>query len=283
MPRRRNSPKSNPRTVAFGALAGVCVFAAVVVLVLGLRKPSAERESSLAGNPATIEVLFTTQDIEEGVELKPVLFRKESRPAKDFAASNMVRGVEQLRGVYAASFLPAGQMLLTEHLTARAPINSVVPKIRPGLRAISIKLDKQTTNEGWARAGVRVDVMIVTRDGPRSLAAVIAQNLRVLSSGMSVSSEFGGESRIGQNSESTVTLEVSAEDQQRLKLASGRGELRLLLRGDEDSQLIAERLKIGLDGIVSLATEKPQAAPDQGWVVIDGKRYRVSGDALVPG
>jgi Flp pilus assembly protein CpaB len=248
----------------------------VVVLVLGLGKPSAERESSLAGNPATIEVLFTTQDIEEGVELKPVLFRKESRPARDFAASNVVRGVEQLRGVYAASFLPAGQM-------ARAPINSVVPKIRPGLRAISIKLDKQTTNEGWARAGVRVDVMIVTRDGPRSLAAVIAQNLRVLSSGMSVSSEFGGESRIGQNSESTVTLEVSAEDQQRLKLASGRGELRLLLRGDEDSQLIAERLKIGLDGIVSLATEKPQAAPDQGWVVIDGKRYRVSGDALVPG
>jgi Flp pilus assembly protein CpaB len=166
--------------------------------------------------PATIDVLVSTQNIDEGIELKAGLFRKETRPASDFVGVGVVSDFGQLSGAYAKSFVAAGQPLLAEHLTFRAPVNSVVPQIRVGYRAITIKLDKQTTNEGWARAGVRVDVLWASKQGTNSQAVIIAQNLRVLSSGASVSSEFGGESRMIQNSESTVTLEVSAEDQKRL-------------------------------------------------------------------
>jgi Flp pilus assembly protein CpaB len=101
---------------------------------------------------------------------------------------------------------------------------------------------------------------------------------------MSVSSEFGGESKLIQNGESTVTLEVSAEDQKRLKLAADRGELRLLLRGDEDIDVADERMKIAVDGIISVASEKPKEVdPDQGWVIIDGRKFRVVGSVLLPG
>jgi Flp pilus assembly protein CpaB len=234
--------------------------------------------------PPYVDILVTAQEIQEGTELVPVLFRKESRPSRDFAAGRVVGGFEQLRGVYAKSFIPAGQPLLSELVTTKAPINSVVPKIRPGYRAISLKLDKQTTNEGWARAGVRVDVLLATSQGNRSSAAIIAQNLRVLSSGTSVSSEFGGESKMIQNGESTVTLEVSSEDQKRLTLAAGRGELRLLLRGDEDAGVSDEKLRIALDGVIALPGENPPTGPtDQGWVMIDGRKYKVVGAALVPG
>jgi hypothetical protein len=56
-----------------------------------------------------------------------------------------------------------------------------------------------------------------------------------------------------------------------------------MLRGDEDSELIREGLRIGVEGIVSVPVEKPKAPANQGWVMIDGRKYTVMGDALVPG
>ncbi len=267
------------------AVAGFVLAMAIafgLVLTRGGRAPLGAPVGT--GSAKSLDVLITTVNIEEGTELKPALFRKETRPAQDYVASHVVGGFEQLRGGYAKSFIASGQPLLSEHITPKGPVNSVVPKIRQGFRAISLKLDKQTTNEGWARAGVRVDVVLVTSNGTRSTAIVVAQNLRVLSSGMSVSPEFGGESKLIQNGESTVTLEVSTEDQKRLKLAADRGELRLLLRGDEDLDLAEDRLKMGIEGIVSVAGDKPkEERADQGWVVIDGRKYRVVGSRLVPG
>jgi Flp pilus assembly protein CpaB len=222
MPRRKRSSTASPKFLALGAVGFACLLTVGLVLLMGAPEGGVSRKSGGAPAPAVLEVLVTAQDIEEGTELKPILFRRESRPAKDFAAGNAVGKVEQLRGVYAASFIPAGQVVLPEHVTTRAPVNSVVPRIRPGFRAISVELDKQTTNEGWARSGVRVDVLLATSQGNRAAAIVIAQNLRVLSSGTSVSSEFGGDSKLNQKGSSTVTLEVSAEDQKRLKLAAGR-------------------------------------------------------------
>jgi Flp pilus assembly protein CpaB len=234
--------------------------------------------------PAAVDVLVAIQNVDEGTELKPNLFRKESKPAVDFIATGVVGSFDQLTGVYAKTFISAGQPLLSEHLTFRAPVNSVVPQIRVGYRAITIKLDRQTTNEGWARAGVRVDVVLVARSGTTTQATVIAQNLRVLSSGTSVSSEFGGESKTILNGESTVTLEVSTEDQKRLKLASGKGELRVLLRGDDDVVDIQDKTQVTVEGIIVPPNEGlKNGEPDHGWVIIDGRKYRVIGNQLVPG
>lgn len=281
--RRNRRPARTGLILGGGALLLVLFGGIGAVLVRGpeiVRLPA----RSVPVTPQSIDILITAQDIPEGIELKPQLFRKESRPSRDFTLGKVVGNFEQLRSVYARSFIPAGQPLLSEYLTTKAPINSVVPKIRPGYRAISLKLDKQTTNEGWARAGVRVDVMLATTQGTRSRAAIIAQNLRVLSSGTSVSSEFGGESRMIQNGESTVTLEVSSEDQKRLTLAAGRGDLRLLLRGDEDTTVIDEQMLVSLESVIALPGEKPSVGRgDQGWVMIDGRKYKVVGASLIPG
>ncbi len=281
---RRNRRPARAGLIVGGSALLLVIFAGVgAVLLRGaeiVRLPA----RSVPPTPQSIDVLITAQDVQEGIELKPQLFRKESRPSRDFTLGKVVGSFEQLRGVYAKSFIPAGQPLLSEYLTAKAPINSVVPNIRPGHRAISLKLDKQTTNEGWARAGVRVDVMLATTQGGRSRAAIIAQNLRVLSSGTSVSPEFGGESRMIQNGESTVTLEVSSEDQKRLTLAAGRGDLRLLLRGDEDTAVIDEQMLVSLENVIALPGEKPNVEKgNQGWVMIDGRKYKVVGASLIPG
>ncbi len=286
---RKRGGSSSIVVVAVASAAVVLVGALAALLFWrgsGPPPPQVARDAGGIQNSATaptVDVLVSVQNIDEGTELKPALFRKETRPAADFVTVGIVGGFDQLSGAYAKSFVAAGQPLVTDHLTFRPPINSVVPQIRVGYRAITIKLDKQATNEGWARAGVRVDVLWAWKQGTTTQASIIAQNLRVLSSGTSVSSEFGGESKMIQNGESTVTLEVSTEDQKRLKLASGKGELRLLLRGDEDTAEITEKTKITVEGIIASPVE-PKAGPaDQGWVVIDGRRYRVVGTMLVPG
>lgn len=281
---RRRRGLSGVKLAVTGGLFLCLVIAGVSAFALRGGRIVQLSDQTPTSAPQSIDVLITAQEIPEGIELVPVLFRKESRPARDFTAGRVVSSFEQLRGVYAKSFIPAGQPLLSELLTTKAPINSVVPKIRPGFRAISLKLDKHTTNEGWARAGVRVDVLLASSQGTRSSAAIIAQNLRVLSSGTSVSSEFGGESKMIQNGESTVTLEVSSEDQKRLTLAAGRGELRLLLRGDEDSAVLEDRMRIALDGVIAVPGEATAAArSDQGWVMIDGRKFKVVGASLIPG
>lgn len=234
--------------------------------------------------PTTASVLIATQDIDEGFELKRTMFRQETREKKELAQVSAVGTFQQLSGLYAKSFIPAGQLLVSDFVTKQAPVNSVVPKIRAGYRAVTVKLDKSTTNEGWARAGVRVDVVLLTNDGFNSEAVVIAQNITVLSSGTSVSSEFGGDAMKIQNGESTVTLEVSVADQKRIKLAAGQGELRLLLRGDEDTHVQADLpFRVQVRSIVVPPGGNPDVRPsDQGWFMVDGKRYRVLGAALLP-
>jgi len=213
---RKKSVSTSQRVVLGAALLLLaCLVIAVFVLFSRSRVASSPEVAARSAAPATIDVLIPIQNLDEGTELKPTMFRKETRAATDGGSVGMVGGFDQISGAHAKSFIAAGQPVLTDHLTFRAPVNSVVPQIRVGYRAITVKLDKQATNEGWARAGVRVDVLWAWKLGNATQASIIAQNVRVLSSGTSVSSEFGGESKIIQNGESTVTLEFSAEDQKR--------------------------------------------------------------------
>jgi pilus assembly protein CpaB len=265
--------------VGFGLLLASGLLLAALFIENPEQKPVVTQVAELG----VVDILVPVENIDVGAELKPTLFRKESREKTTLAGVNLISDFEQLRGVYAKSFIPAGQPLVTDHITSKPPINSVVPKIRQGYRAITVKLDRETTNEGWARAGVRVDVLLVADTGPKATGTIILQNVRVLSSGTSVSSEFGGESQMVEGDASTVTLEVSIEDQKRLKLASGQGTLRLLLRGDEDTGDIIETETVPLDSIIGLSDNVAAKGPsDQGWVLIDGRRYRVVGAALLP-
>ena len=277
--RKSSSASQTKVVIALGAVLAVGLV--LILLLLG------DREQKSVVVPIqqadVVDILIPIENIDVGIELKPTLFRKESREKSALSGINIISNFDQLRGTYAKSFIPAGQPLVTDHTTSKPPINSVVPQIRQGHRAITVKLDRETTNEGWARAGVRVDVLLVVGAGPKATATIIVQNVRVLSSGTSVSSEFGGESRMVEGDSSTVTLEVSIEDQKRLKLASGQGTLRLLLRGDEDTGDVIETETIPLESISGLSdTTLAKGPSDQGWVLIDGRRYRVVGAALLP-
>jgi Flp pilus assembly protein CpaB len=288
---KRRKNRRPRRDLFIRAFSGAVVLILAAGLFLFLFRPApppptpAINKAEATKVPAEVDILVPIKNIEEGMELKPSLFRKESRAASELSSLGVVSELDRLAGAYAKSFIPAGHPLLLEQLSLSPPVNGVVPQIRPGYRAITIKLDRQTTNEGWARAGVRVDVVWSDLREKDPKATIIAQNLRVLSSGTSVSPEFGGESKLIQNGESTITLEVSVEDQKRLKLASNSGSLRVLLRGDDDQVSVQESFKTSLAGVAVPAREGtplPVSGRDQGWVVIDGRRFKLVGGELKP-
>lgn len=283
--KQKNSSIS-PQVLVLAIGAVIVTFFAVNIL-LGGSSESSRQIAQVAPSPTvnldSVDLLIAVANIEAGVELQPTLFRKESRSKRDFAEVNLVNNFDQIRGAFAKSFIAAGQPLVADLVTAKPPVNVAVTKIRPGFRAITLSLDRQTTNEGWARAGARVDVLMVTGTGIKSSASIIAENLMILSSGASVDSAFGGEQQTIGNGQSTVTLEVSTEDQKRLKLAASQGELRVLLRGDEDESDLPDKVVVPLRSIVAFPSETANAEEsNQGWVVIDGRKYRLVGASLLP-
>src|SRR5262245_13696794 len=107
------------------------------------------------------------------------------------------------------------------------------PTIKPGMRAISIRVNEVIGVAGFVVPGSRVDVVSILSD-PRAttndpLSRVVLSNVVVLSAGTRYDQEEGRKD--GQAIRSTVvTLMVDPLDADRVALAQSKGELMLTLR-----------------------------------------------------
>jgi pilus assembly protein CpaB len=103
--------------------------------------------------------------------------------------------------------------------------------IRPGHRAITIKVGTDTGTAGFVRAHSRVDVVSTVRGGDaNSIAKIILENMLVLAVDQQRQRDGDKDAQIA----STVTLEAKPDEAEKLTMAAAIGELRLLLRSPED-------------------------------------------------
>ena len=113
------------------------------------------------------------------------------------------------------------------------------PTIKPGMRAISIRVNEVIGVAGFVVPGSRVDVVSILSD-PRAttndpLSRVVLSNVVVLSAGTRYDQEEGRKD--GQAIRSTVvTLMVDPLDADRVALAQSKGELMLTLRHPLDTE-----------------------------------------------
>jgi len=113
--------------------------------------------------------------------------------------------------------------------------NPVAEGIPSGMRAITVRVDLESSIEGWVRSGTRVDVILINNDsqGRNDLnASVIADNVKVLSAGRSTKPETT--SPFSQTP-ATVTLLVTQEQALKIKTASSVGKLTFTMRGLQDN------------------------------------------------
>ena len=111
----------------------------------------------------------------------------------------------------------------------------------PGMRAVTIEVDRATTSANIIYPGDRVDVIMVSAEqGPEALAQAIVHNVRVLAVGSTILSigRYGSVNAIGgglvepapRPAGENYTLELLPVDAERITLAANAGRLTLAMR-----------------------------------------------------
>lgn len=103
------------------------------------------------------------------------------------------------------------------------------PTIKPGMRAIAVRVNEQIGVAGFVVPGTHVDVLaVISRSNEEPVSRVVLSNVLVLTAGTRYDQEEAKDGKAIRSS--VVTLMVSPLDAERLALAQTEGQLTLMLR-----------------------------------------------------
>jgi|SRR5206468_10945195 len=135
------------------------------------------------------------------------------------------------------------------------------PVIRPGMRAMSVKVNEVIGVAGFVVPGARVDVLVTIRQQNDSMSRVVVSNVQVLTAGTRYDQ---GEAQKDAKPipTSVVTLMVQPADAERIALAASEGQIMLALRNplDGGATSTAGIRTAGLLGTAASAVASPPVA-----------------------
>lgn len=260
--------------VLFGLVA-VCLFSAIAFLFLYRPEPKEVTKTVVVEKQAEIkmvDVLVPIQKVDAGTPLEPAMFRREARPQVG-VTNRVIKDFEEIKGTYARSLIVPGQPLYRDYVTNVRPTNALTANIPEGFRAVTIRVDARSGVEGWARPGAKVDVVWASRINGQPGVTVIVQNAKVLSA----ERDLDAATKPGQPVPSTVTLLVTANDANKIQLATTTGSLSLSLRGDNDPGKGVSGNSITVDDLLNRQKEsEAPVSPAEGVVRMKGPDGKIS-------
>ncbi len=221
------------------ALLAAVVVAVVGVILFGLYMKRFETEVR-GGEP--VQVLIATADIPAGQPLTRAALGTGELPTK-YVEDRHIRASDQNRvlGVKLNNPVKANESLLwTDLATASQERRHLSELLRPGMRALTVRVGDSSAFGGLLRPGDRCDVLLTaTRPGSEEQVTVpLLQNVLILSVGQDTGGpdarDRSGRNRGGRDVNVAVTIEQAAL----LTLADERGHLRLVLRNPEDVTIL---------------------------------------------
>jgi len=136
--------------------------------------------------------------------------------------------------------IAAGEPVLEPKLAAQGMEGGLTAIIRPGKRAMSVRVDEMIGVAGFVAPGTYVDVLVTVEEKENrkldATAKTILQNVKVLTSGQKVVQEKDKPVLVN-----VVTVEVTPEEAEKLALAANRGKIQLSLRNQTDKEAITTR------------------------------------------
>lgn len=192
-------------------------------------------EAEMSGGPK-IPVLVATGDIGLGERIRPEHLGVRGIPVS-YLDERAVRAAaaEKVVGLRVRSRIKANESILWSDLSAAGrDSRDLAGMVQPGMRAVSVPATVASAFHGLLRPGDRVDLLLTTeRSGSKDRVTFsLLQNVLVLA----VGDDLGASERAleGFESQTTVSVGVSAEQAQMLAFALDRGPLTLSLRNPED-------------------------------------------------
>jgi pilus assembly protein CpaB len=197
-------------------------------LVKGLRQTEQAEVADTRSELAKVVVAIAPIEQGKSVEAESLSLEEVSLvPDGSFQKVDDVVG----RKVYQP--VAKGEPLLSRHFRPPGPVAS---RIKPGERAIAVKVDGVIGLGGFIQPDDRVDVLLYLARDSREIsdtqARVLLEDIRVLAYGANLERREQDEKEDNTNNARTAVLAVPESDVDRLMLGASKGSLRLALRGD---------------------------------------------------
>ncbi len=217
-------------------LLAVVFGTAASILALGwLKHP--DRQPAQA--PAVIKVVVAKTEIGAATRITPAMIQLESWPQKTSPKGSFA-SVSEVEGRVTAGSLSEGELITDRKLVPKGATPGLPALLPVNKRAMTVKVDEASGVAGFLAPENRVDVVVTVDRGDFSknpLSKVIFQNLKVLGTGQKIETRPGDKPQVVP----TVTLEVTPEEGERLALAAQEGRISLVLRGQQDDQVVETR------------------------------------------
>jgi pilus assembly protein CpaB len=236
------------------AILGVAFIAAAaaVLLARGMMGGGTPVTQAAPAPVTTIEILVASKDIAPGHALDADLVHWESWPKKSVPAVGFITKETQpdltkaVMGVVVRAPLVSGQPVTEASIVHAGATGFLAATIKPGLRAIGVPVNADTSAGGFILPNDRVDVML-SRDvsGGASIknfeTITILRDVRVLAVDQTAQPAKDQQSVVGK----TATLELTPDQAELLARSQQMGVLSLALRalGDSSGEPVAEVAK----------------------------------------
>jgi pilus assembly protein CpaB len=179
-------------------------------------------------------VLIAAQEISARERITETMFRTEMRPQTSLEPDSL-GSPNQAIGSLAMVTIPAGAQLTSADI-GTAVAFALPVRLQPGMRAVSIPVDKVKGVSGMILPGDRVDVIAIppgqTGQAPPK-AVTIFRGVRVLAVGNALENASATPGPDEQTA-TTVTLEVNPKQADELAWADQNANLRLALRSPRE-------------------------------------------------
>lgn len=215
--------------------AGLAVAGGSAYMVRDLLEAKYARVEAETCKTELVKVVIATQDIAFGKVIDAAKLETMDWPISalppgsftDFADLLPASGTDPRRARMA---IAKGELILASKISNFGEKVTIVQSLGPNSRAISIKVTADTGVGGFVTPGDKVDVILTHGKSEDLKTVTIIQNIRVIGVDQEANEqkEKPGVAR-------TVTLEVTAEDSQKLALAQKAGTLSLALRTIENN------------------------------------------------
>jgi pilus assembly protein CpaB len=215
------------------ALGLAILFGVVAVILvnkwLSAQNPAVTVERSSESVPLA-QIVVAASDLSIGSRLT-----SENLSLTKWPRTSVPKGafekIEDVEGRVNISKMVAGTPVLGAELAAPGSGAGLVAVIKPGMRAMAIKVNEVTGVGGFILPNTFVDVISIQKKGKAKSAKTLLQKVEVLAIAQETFIEEGKPKIVR-----TVTLQLTPEEARKLALETNEGSIQLVLRNplDED-------------------------------------------------
>jgi len=187
-----------------------------------------------------VKVVVPNRNLERGWRIRGSDLAIREMPAKfihkGVVTTTQYQVAEGQRLTYS---IDQGKPLLWAHLES-GKIPTFSGKLPEGYRALTFPVDKINSISGFLQPKDKIDLILTYKPNKKELTRPLIQNLLVLATGVTTTPNKMGTGK-PTTSHSTLTVQVTPKDAERIILAQSAGKLTAVLRHPDDKELSSKK------------------------------------------